>query len=124
MALAIAPLHFPTADQRSMTTFSPCPCGSQRPFLSCCGPYLSGQQTAPTAEALMRSRYTAYTRQNIDYLIATHHPSQRVLGDRATLKQSMQKTTWLGLTILNRHRNYSGLIKPEYFQGRLKGPLS
>jgi SEC-C motif-containing protein len=31
----------------------------------------------PTAEALMRSRYTAYHQGNIDYLITTHHPTQR-----------------------------------------------
>ena len=83
-----------------MTAFTQCPCGSQQPFLSCCEPYLSGQKPAPTAEALMRSRYTAYVRQNIDYLMATHHPTQRRLSDRTTLRKSMQSTTWLGLTIL------------------------
>ncbi|MEM6717576.1 MAG: YchJ family protein [Cyanobacteria bacterium P01_C01_bin.147] len=83
-----------------MTAFSQCPCGGQRPFLSCCEPYLSGQKAAPTAEALMRSRYTAYCTRNIDYLLATHHPTQRRFGDRAALSKSMKSTTWLGLTIL------------------------
>nr|WP_316226808.1 SEC-C metal-binding domain-containing protein [Bradyrhizobium sp. SZCCHNS3052] len=39
-----------------------CPCGSGLPYDRCCGPYLDGDDQPPTAEALMRSRYTAYTR--------------------------------------------------------------
>lgn len=83
----------------------PCPCGRTNSALSqCCGPYLVGQQVAPTAEALMRSRYTAFTMGNIDYLTRTHHPSTRTMGDRAALEQSIQNTTWLGLTILDRQQ--------------------
>jgi SEC-C motif-containing protein len=40
---------------------SPCPCGASADHAHCCGPYLSGERPAPDAEALMRSRYTAYT---------------------------------------------------------------
>ena len=36
-----------------------CPCGSGAPFGSCCFPFLEGEP-APTALALMRSRYTAF----------------------------------------------------------------
>lgn len=55
----------------------PCPCGSGRSLADCCGPYLEGQAIAPTAEALMRSRYAAYVLQNEGYLLATWHPSTR-----------------------------------------------
>ena len=82
------------------TIQTPCPCGSSQPYAHCCGPYLAGTQIAPTAETLMRSRYTAYAKGNIDYLMATHHPSKRVMGDRQTLQHQMQTTTWLGLTVL------------------------
>ena len=51
-----------------------CPCGSNRTYDDCCGPYLEGRSDPPTAEALMRSRYTAYARGAIDYLLATHDP--------------------------------------------------
>ncbi|MEL7315730.1 MAG: YchJ family metal-binding protein, partial [Cyanobacteria bacterium J06559_3] len=78
-----------------------CPCGSQRTFVDCCEPYLQGSAIAPTAEALMRSRYTAYCKGHVDHLIATHHPSQRSLGDRASLSKSIQNTTWLGLTVIS-----------------------
>ncbi|MBK6689923.1 MAG: YchJ family protein [Deltaproteobacteria bacterium] len=51
-----------------------CPCGSNRTYDDCCGPYLEGRSDPPTAEALMRSRYTAYSQAAIDYLLATHDP--------------------------------------------------
>ncbi|NER81006.1 MAG: zinc chelation protein SecC, partial [Leptolyngbya sp. SIO1D8] len=72
-----------------MTNPSLCPCGSQRPFSACCEPYLLGQAIAPTAEALMRSRYTAYCQSNVDYLVATHHPAKRTFSDRMTLSKSV-----------------------------------
>ena len=87
-----------------MAPSSLCPCGSQSAFANCCEPYLLGTAIAPTAEALMRSRYTAYCRGQVDYLIATHHPSKRRPSDRANLSKSMQNTTWLGLTVLNTER--------------------
>lgn len=54
----------------------PCPCGSGRAYASCCGPLHAGAQ-APDAEALMRSRYSAYVREDADYLLASWHPSTR-----------------------------------------------
>jgi SEC-C motif domain protein len=54
----------------------PCPCGGAR-YASCCGPFHSGDQAAPTAERLMRSRYSAYVLELGDYLLATWHPGTR-----------------------------------------------
>ena len=54
-----------------------CPCGSRRNPKDCCSPYLLGQAHPPTAEALMRSRYVAYTQQKAPYLLATWHPDTR-----------------------------------------------
>lgn len=74
----------------------PCPCGSNRNFPDCCARYLEGNELAPTAEALMRSRYTAYTLLNEDYLLATWHSSTRpaALG----LAQALP-TRWIGLQV-------------------------
>jgi SEC-C motif-containing protein len=70
-----------------MTT--PCPCGRTSthaakpaktqplPFSTCCGPYLNQSIPAPDAEALMRSRYSAFVFQRADYLLATWHASTR-----------------------------------------------
>lgn len=55
----------------------PCPCGSGKAYADCCGRYIEEDQPAPTAEALMRSRYTAYALRNASYLLATWHPQTR-----------------------------------------------
>ena len=56
----------------------PCPCGSDLPYKECCQLLHTGLAEglhAPTPEALMRSRYSAYVVGKIDYLLATWHPS-------------------------------------------------
>ncbi|MEV7608896.1 YchJ family metal-binding protein [Microbacterium sp. NPDC089320] len=53
-----------------------CPCGSGDLFGRCCGPLLGGA-AAPTAERLMRSRFTAFAVRDPAYLLATWHPSTR-----------------------------------------------
>lgn len=62
-------------DQEGMNKV--CPCGSNKPFDYCCRPIVEGQKAAPTAEALMRSRYTAFALGAIDYLIDTTAPEKR-----------------------------------------------
>jgi SEC-C motif-containing protein len=54
-----------------------CPCGTGLGFGECCGRFLSGDATAPTAQQLMRSRYTAFVVGDVAYLLATWHPSTR-----------------------------------------------
>lgn len=61
-------------------TESPCPCGSSKTLSGCCGPYLQGASEAPNAEALMRSRYTAFVRGDADYLWRTLHSSHDDVG--------------------------------------------
>jgi SEC-C motif-containing protein len=50
----------------------PCPCGSGKNFEACCGPLIDGSQPAATAEALMRSRFTAHVIQAHRYLHETY----------------------------------------------------
>ncbi|HEX9100668.1 MAG TPA: YchJ family protein [Polyangia bacterium] len=85
-----------------------CPCGSGLPLLACCGPLLDGVAAAPTAEALMRSRYTAHVLARIDYLLDTHDPSTRAGVDRAAVERWARESTWLGLTIVARERGGAG----------------
>lgn len=54
-----------------------CPCLSGETYGSCCGPFHRGDALAPTAERLMRSRYTAFAIRDADYLLATWHPRTR-----------------------------------------------
>lgn len=62
-----------------------CPCGQKLDYAACCGPYVTGERPAPTAAALMRSRYTAYLEGAVDYLIATTAAERRGGLDRAEL---------------------------------------
>ncbi len=78
-----------------------CPCGSNRQYADCCARYLDGNEAALTAEALMRSRYTAYTLSREDYLLATWHPSTRPA--RLDLAQEAP-AKWLGLDVKRRER--------------------
>lgn len=51
-----------------------CPCLSGEVYGACCRPFHAGDAVAPTAERLMRSRYSAYVVGDADYLLATWHP--------------------------------------------------
>ena len=76
-----------------------CPCGTGQAFADCCQPYLTGTAIAPTAVALMRSRYSAFATGHVDYLVSTHHPKKRTFGEKAELKQSCANTEWIRLQI-------------------------
>lgn len=78
------------------TAVNNCPCGSGKALAQCCEPYINGSATAPTAEALMRSRYTAYTQLNELYLLASWHSTTR--PKKLELDQATQ---WLRLKIVN-----------------------
>src|SRR5687768_7898557 len=75
-----------------------CPCDSGLGYGECCGPLHAGAP-APTALALMRSRYSAYAGGDADYLRATWHadtrPADLVLEPPGTVR-------WLGL-VVRRH---------------------
>lgn len=76
---------------------SPCPCGTSRDYAACCGRYHAGE-AAPDAEALMRSRYSAYVLGDAGYLRASWHPDTRpdALGLDAP---GAARTAWLGLSV-------------------------
>jgi SEC-C motif-containing protein len=75
-----------------------CPCGSTKAFEFCCGPLIAGRP-APTAEALMRSRYSAFTIGDLDYLQKTSAGEAALKFNRAELALSLPQTEWLGLQI-------------------------
>ncbi len=77
----------------------PCPCGSDLIYEKCCGPYIEGTRQAPTAEALMRSRYTAYVKHAVDYIFDTTHPDRRKSSDKEGIREWAESTTWLNLDI-------------------------
>ncbi|MGP9682827.1 YchJ family protein [Brachybacterium sp. AOP3-A1-3] len=75
-----------------------CPCGRGDTFGACCGPVLRQERRAATAEALMRSRYTAFAVRDVDHLLRSWHPRER--PDRDELEDSLEDgTRWLHLSI-------------------------
>ncbi len=79
---------------------SNCPCGSGSPFESCCGPILGGAP-APTAEALMRSRYTAYVKHDVAHLERSLSADQRKDFAPDEARKWAEGSEWLGLKIIN-----------------------
>jgi SEC-C motif-containing protein len=77
-----------------------CPCGSGREFAVCCEPILKGAP-AETAEALMRSRYTAYVKHAYDHLERSLSADQRKDYSIDDAKRWAEQSEWLGLTILH-----------------------
>lgn len=76
-----------------------CPCGSARNLDACCGPLIAGA-AAPTAEALMRSRYTAFKLGNLDYIDSTHASDMAEPFDRDRGQEMVSEIDWRGLEIL------------------------
>ncbi|MFT2705964.1 YchJ family protein [Clavibacter zhangzhiyongii] len=72
-----------------------CPCTSGDPYGACCGPIHRRDVPAPTAERLMRSRFSAYARGDAAHLARTWDPSTRPEG--IDLDPSVR---WYRLTIL------------------------
>ena len=78
-----------------------CPCGSDQLFELCCEPYLIGRKPAPTAEALMRSRFTAYALCSIDYLYKTSGKKVRKQFDAESTERWAAGSTWEGIEFLS-----------------------
>ncbi|HYD32833.1 MAG TPA: YchJ family protein [Azospirillaceae bacterium] len=76
-----------------------CPCGSGRALDACCGPYLDGAVQAPTAEALMRSRYSAFSVGKIDYLKETLLPETQDDFNRDEVAEWAASSQWKGLEV-------------------------
>lgn len=79
---------------------SNCYCGNSIPFQDCCEPYIKGIANAPTAEKLMRSRYSAFATGAADYLLNTTHISKRRLHNKKDILAWSQSNKWLKLEVL------------------------
>jgi SEC-C motif-containing protein len=85
---------------------SRCPCLSGEIYGECCGPLHAGLAEAPTAERLMRSRYSAFAVGDVDYLRVSWHPSTR-----PTTLELDPDLRWFRLDILGTERG--GLLDTE-----------
>ncbi|GAA3378309.1 YchJ family protein [Streptomyces sannanensis] len=81
---------------RHIDAGSPCPCGLPAVYGECCGRFHAGTAAAPTAEALMRSRFSAFAVEDEAYLLRTWHPDTR--PSRVDFDPGMR---WTALEILD-----------------------
>ena len=77
-----------------------CPCGSQKLYENCCEPYHKNHN-APTCEALMHSRYSAFVFGVVDYLFETTHPSHRAKNLKEEIALTCKALAWTKLEVLS-----------------------
>ena len=80
-----------------------CPCCSGKSYGECCKPYHLKEKFAPTAEALMRSRFCAFTIPNGEYLMDTTLPEKRKYHNKEDLQEWGESNEWIKLEILEKH---------------------
>lgn len=78
-----------------------CPCGSNKNYSECCSIYINGQTKPETPEKLMRSRYTAFTQANIDYIQQTMIAPALNYFNAESAKQWATTVQWLGLEVIH-----------------------
>ncbi|WP_031004581.1 YchJ family protein [Streptomyces sp. NRRL F-5727] len=115
----------PPAPAPAVTADTPCPCGLDAAYGACCGRFHSGTAgTAPTAELLMRSRYSAFVVGDAPYLLRTWAPETR--PGTLDLDPGM---LWKGLEILGTtdgtafHQSGTVTFRARYAHGGEAGSL-
>ena len=77
-----------------------CPCGKGS-YTQCCEPLHLGTAKALTAEQLMRSRYSAFALQQIDYIVQTTALGQQTALHKDSIAEWSKQNQWLGLEVVN-----------------------
>jgi len=99
-----------------------CYCGNSIPFAECCEIFIKESEKAPTAEKLMRSRYSAYATQAVDYLMETTHVSKRKYHSKEDILIWSKSNQWIKLEILNSSEN-TVEFKAYYIDSDLKAQV-
>ena len=80
---------------------SNCPCESGNDYSKCCEPFHKGADQAATAEQLMRSRYSAFVKGEVDYIYDSHNPDTRGEVNKDEIRTWSENSEWQGLDILD-----------------------
>lgn len=79
---------------------SSCPCGSGSNYDVCCEPVITGKKLAETPEQLMRARYSAHVKVEVDFLFESTHPQYRKDYDHKGTRVWAENSEWYGLEIV------------------------
>lgn len=89
-----------------------CPCGSTKLFASCCEPYLKNQAIPENPETLMRSRFSAYSKADMDYIEKTMLGPALVDFNKEQAAVSAPHVKWLGLKVIqSKHDENRGTVE-------------
>jgi SEC-C motif-containing protein len=86
-------------DQKE-STMDTCPCGSNVAYDACCRPLIKGEQPATTAEQLMRSRYSAFVKKELEYIYTSLHPDSRADYNEKSSRDWAETATWHSFKIV------------------------
>jgi SEC-C motif-containing protein len=78
-----------------------CPCGTGKPYNRCCEPLIRGEQKPQTPEALMRARYSAHVKTEVDFVVESTHPDKREGLLAEGIRRWSEGLNWHGLEILD-----------------------
>jgi SEC-C motif-containing protein len=78
---------------------SACPCGLKPEYEKCCKPFIVGKSKPQTAEDLLRSRYSAFVKKDINYIKSTHHKSTISDFDEKEITEWAENSEWMGLEV-------------------------
>jgi SEC-C motif-containing protein len=84
-----------------MTEATTCPCSSKKPYAECCEPLHKKVEKATTAEQLMRARYAAFAKHEIDFIIESAHPDTHKEDARDHIEKWSRDSTWNGMEIID-----------------------
>ncbi|WP_035672093.1 YchJ family protein [Flavobacterium sp. 83] len=104
-----------------------CYCGSQKNFQNCCEPIIKGNNKSLTAEALMRSRYSAYATHEVDYLWVTTLVSERKNYSKTEILNWAISNQWQKLEIINATENtveFKAYFRDSKLQDQIHHELS
>ena len=93
-----------------LTDNQACLCGSGLTYAKCCGRYHSGEHHPPTAEALMRSRFTAYALRDADYLLVSWDAGKRPM----VIDFSKETAQWHKLIIVDTRKGGERTAKASW----------
>lgn len=99
-----------------------CPCCSSKTYSACCERFISGKELPQTPEELMRSRYTAYSKINVDYIRQTMKSPAADQFDAEEARQWAKAVTWEKLEIIQTsHEQNKGFVEfIAYFSQQLQ----
>ena len=96
-----------------------CPCGSQKEYAACCEPIIAAKVLAPSPEALMRARYSAYVKVMPTFLKNSLAPEVRGDFKESEVREWSNQSQWLGLQILKAEGNTVEFIAKYKTQGKV-----